>query len=249
MTNRSLLDALMAGKHVYTISVTFPEGRMIGDYASISQAELKADSTRFMKMCRSHSLLSKFNISTDDLEGYLLPDTYKFYPDADAKDVIERMLAAQRQFWTKERFRLASRFDMSRHEVLTLASIIEAETSVPSERERISGVYHNRLDRGMLLQADPTVQYAIGEKRRVLYRDLESTNPYNTYVYSGLPPGPINCPGRDAIIAALNPERHDYLYFVAVGDGTGRHNFAKNSAQHARYVAEYRQKARARRNN
>ena len=133
------------------------------------------------------------------------------------------------------------------HEILTLASIIEGETNIIEEMPRISGVYHNRLRRGMKLQADPTIQYLIpGEWRRVLFKDLEIDSPYNTYKYKGLPPGPINNPGKDAILAALYPEQNKYLYFVA--DGKGGHSFSKTFNEHSRKVIQYRKWVRSQRN-
>ncbi|MFW5701321.1 MAG: endolytic transglycosylase MltG [Bacteroidota bacterium] len=249
LTNRQLLDALFAGEYLYTVSVTFPEGLRMRDFASIAAKNLEVDSAEFMQICRTHPIIDEWGISAGNLEGYLLPDTYRFFPDADARAVVDRFVDAQKKFWTNERMAIASANDMTRHEIITLASIVEAEASVPDERRRISGVYHNRLDRGMLLQADPTVQFAIGEKRRVLYRDLEARHPYNTYVNSGLPPGPINNPGRSSILATLNPEQHDYLFFVAVGDGTGWHNFSRNMSGHAENVTEYRRNVRERRSN
>jgi len=119
------------------------------------------------------------------------------------------------------------------HQILTLASIIEAETPVISERKRVSGVFHNRLKKKMPLAADPTIQYALGtHKKRLLYSDLEVDSPYNTYKNAGLPPGPINSPSYSSIEAALTPEVHNYLFFVAKGDGSNTHNFAKNYDEH-----------------
>ena len=120
------------------------------------------------------------------------------------------------------------------------ASIVQAETGAIEEMPRIAGVYANRLTRGMRLEADPTVQYGLGIKRRLLYRDLDKPHAYNTYVHSGLPPGPINCPGREALVATLNPESHNYIFFVARGDGSGMHNFAITGAEHALNVKRYR---------
>jgi UPF0755 protein len=130
--------------------------------------------------------------------------------------------------------------DMSDNEVLTLASIIEGESNIVEEFAKISGVYHNRLKIGMALQADPTIQYLVRNKRKnkIYFKDLEIDSKYNTYKYAGLPPSPINNPGKDAIFAALYPEENNYYYFVA--DGTGGHIFAKNYAEHQKNVNEYR---------
>jgi len=129
---------------------------------------------------------------------------------------------------------------MNMHEILTMASIVEGETRVADERARVAGVYYNRLNIGMLLQADPTIQYIVSDSpRRILYRDLSINSPYNTYMYGGLPPGPVNNPGPAAIHAALYPESHEYYYFVA--DGEGRHTFTRNYEEHLRAVRRFRE--------
>jgi len=142
-------------------------------------------------------------------------------------------------FYVDSLKRRATELGYSTHEILTLASIIKGETNGVDEMKRISGVYHNRLKRGMKLQADPTVQYLLPDGwRRLLYEDLEIDSPYNTYKYAGLPPGPINNPGKNAILAALYPENNKYFYFVA--DGKGGHKFGKTHREHIRNVREYR---------
>lgn len=169
-----------------------------------------------------------------------MPDTYNLYKKQKAQDIIKKLAVIHQLFWDKKCADLQKESSYSKHEILTLASIIEAEASIASERKRISGVYHNRLKRGMKLEADPTVQYAIGKRKRLFYSDLRVDNPYNTYKYSGLPPGPINCPGRESILAALQPEKHAYIFFVAKGDGTGEHVFTTNGMDHAKAVSAYR---------
>jgi len=140
---------------------------------------------------------------------------------------------------------------MNENQILTLASIIDGESNKVEEFKKISGVYHNRLRRGMLLQADPTIQYIVRHRRRkvnkIYYKDLTIDSPYNTYKYRGLPPSPINNPGKDAIMAALYPEKNNYLYFVA--DGSGGHVFSKTISQHLRNVQSYRGWRNSRRHN
>jgi UPF0755 protein len=191
------------------------------------------------------------DITDIPLEGTLLPETYNFQKGDSRADKIERMRAAMEKTVTEamEAYpEIAA--TMNVREILTLASIIEKETSVAHERRKVSGVFHNRLNRGMPLQTDPTVIYAItkGEiqsdgrgplGRRLLRKDLQYDSPYNTYKYPGLPPGPIANPGRASIEAALNPETHDYVYFVA--DGTGGHAFGKTLVEHNANVAKWRQ--------
>lgn len=183
-------------------------------------------------------------------EGRLLPDTYSYTGGESRQAVLARMEAAMtatlEELWPERADNLP--FD-TLEEALILASIVEKETGVPSERARIAGAFINRLRQGMALQTDPTVIYALTDGkpkdggmgplgRRLLKKDLTYDSPYNTYLYAGLPPGPICNPGRAAIEATLNPEENDYLYFVA--DGTGGHAFAKTLAEHNRNVAEWR---------
>jgi UPF0755 protein len=173
------------------------------------------------------------------LEGYLLPDTRDFRYDATEAQVLERLVAEMLAVFTPEYRRRLDVINFSLHQLLTMASLVEGETRVAEERARVAGVYYNRLRRGMLLQADPTIQYIIPDApRRLLYSDLAINSPYNTYMYRGLPPGPVNNPGREAIHAALHPEEHGYYYFVA--DGSGGHRFSRNYDEHLKAVAAYR---------
>ena len=167
------------------------------------------------------------------MEGYLYPDTYYFFEGENVKSVIKRLVKEYKYFWTDSNITKASSISLTQHQILTLASIIEGEAIYDSERPIISAVYHNRLKRGMRLQADPTVQYIIKDgPRRLLNKDLRIKSPYNTYLYEGLPPGPINSPGFQSLSAALYPDENDYLYFVAKGDGY--HTFSKNEKEHER---------------
>jgi UPF0755 protein len=147
------------------------------------------------------------------------------------------------RFWTAERDSLCARTGLSRNEVITLASIVNEETQKTDEMPRVAGVYVNRLKRGMLLQADPTVKFAVNDftLRRILFRHLEVDSPYNTYKYAGLPPGPIAMPSVRAIDAVLNYENHDYYYFSAREDFSGYHNFSRTLTEHNRAAARYHQ--------
>jgi UPF0755 protein len=172
-------------------------------------------------------------VQANSLEGYLYPDTYFFTYGVQAPEVLRTLVG---HFWKVYNDSLKARTEelgWTVHQVVTLASIVEGEARVDSERALISAVYHNRLKRGMLLQASPTVQFLLPDgPRRLLKRDLEIDSPYNTYRYPGLPPGPINNPGRKSLLAALWPAPVRYLYFVANGDGT--HTFSYTLAQHLR---------------
>ncbi len=244
MTNSQIIDALTHGTHQYTIRITIPEGLNYREIADIVSKNTKIDKQKFIKLCESDSLLSVRGIPGKTLEGYLQPNTYDFYPNVDEKTILNRLLNEQDKLFVHNLAEKGNRFNLNRHEILTLASIIEAETPINAEKKKVSGLYHNRLKKNMLLQADPTVQYALGIKRRLLYSDLSYDNKYNTYKYPGLPPGPINNPGKNSIIAAVEPETHNYLYMVAAPDASGWHNFSETYSGHLEFVREFRERNR-----
>ena len=159
------------------------------------------------------------------------------------------MLREYRNFWNEKRLKLAEDKNLDPHEVSVLASIVEEEATKADEKPRIAGVYINRLKRGIPLQADPTIKFAVNDfsLSRVLSKHLLVESPYNTYKYKGLPPGPINCPSIESIDAVLNAEKHDYLFFVAKADFSGYHYFSKTLSEHNRYAAEYRRELNRRR--
>lgn len=252
ITNYEVLEKVFSGGKLMTVRVTFPEGINLKEFASILKRKLKLGINDFMYLAHSDSLLKANgleanSLEANSLEGYLYPDTYEFFTKVTVEEVIDRLIAEGNEIWTSDNDRKADQMGMSRHEIMTLASIVESETSVINEMKRISGVYHNRIRKGWLLQADPTVQYAIGSKRRLKSSDLKINNPYNTYKFTGLPPGPINSPGKNAILAALNPESHGYFYFCAVGDGSGSHNFAGSIEEHNVNKAKFKRNLRSRR--
>jgi UPF0755 protein len=227
------------GRYIVEYRVTIPEGSTLRQIAGILRRRIGIDSVQFLKACTSRALLRELGITASTAEGYLMPDTYMIRPDTSPEAIIRRLHSTLRASITDDlRTRMRER-RQSLHEVLTMASLVDGETSLPEERARVAGVYYNRLRRGMMLQADPTVQYIIADgPRRLFYRDLRIDSPYNTYRVHGLPPGPVNNPGRAAIRAALYPENHSYLYFVATG--RGGHTFTRTGAEHLRAVAEYR---------
>jgi len=240
LTNGELVVALFSGKNLMVEKVTFPEGITVKRFASILQKQMNIDSAYFVQLCNNKDFIKKLALDVDNLEGYLMPATFNFFVNITPEKIIETLVQEQKRVWKKYE-NDAKKIGFDYHKTLTLASIIEAETPVIDERKLVSGVYHNRLKRGMLLQADPTVQYALGTtKKRLLYSDLEIDSRYNTYKYAGLPPGPINSPSPSSIEAAVNPEQTDYLFFVAVGDGSNRHNFSRNYAEHKKQVAIFR---------
>jgi len=238
MSNHEILEDLRGGNTIEMISVTIPEGLRATRQAHIFVRQLGIDSTRFMELVYDQSFCHELGIEAPSLEGYLMPNTYKVYWQSDEKDLLKRMVG---QFWTvfDSSMQLRSeRRGMSISEVLTIASIVEGETHIDSERAVIAGVYYNRIHRRMPLQADPTIQYLLQEGPRPLHRsDLQIPSPYNTYLHYGLPPGPVNNPGRAAIVAALYPVRHKFLYFVA--NGAGGHTFSRSYDQHLRAIRQY----------
>jgi UPF0755 protein len=239
-SHAKVLKMIFAGEKGMTKNVVIPEGSDLRKIASILQKHILLDSAEFMRNAMSDSLCAKLGVKHTSMEGYLMPDTYNLFRKQKGQDILKKLAVIHQLFWDKQCAELLKSSSYSKHEILTLASIIEAEASVAGERKRISGVYHNRLKRGMKLEADPTVQYAIGKRKRLFYSDLRIDNPYNTYRFAGLPPGPINCPGRESILAALQPEKHGFVFFVAKGDGSGEHIFTKNGAEHAKAVNAYR---------
>jgi len=240
LTNWELINQLFSVNNLLTIKVTFPEGITINRFASILQNRLDIDSISFINYCNDASILKQFGIEASNLEGYLRPATYTFNIGIGISDILNLLIKEQ----IKELNKYTEAINNSKYnkyEILILASIIEAETPVITERKIVSGVYHNRLDKKMLLQADPTLQYIFKErKKRILYSDLTIDNPYNTYKYAGLPPGPINNPSASSIEAAIYPENHNYYYFVATGDGTNKHNFATSHQEHLKYKEIYK---------
>jgi UPF0755 protein len=237
-----ILRAFVNGD-VLSVSVTIPEGYTMWQVAAAFRAA-GADSIAMMRAIADSGLAGSLRIPTGNAEGYLYPDTYRVPFGSDARDIVTQMLTKFDSVWTPGFDRRAREISMTRHEVMTLASIVEAEARIPEERPRVSAVYHNRLRMGMKLDADPTVAYAKGGYRgRLYYKDLALDSPYNTYRHAGLPPGPIGNAGLASIRAALYPDSSSRaLYFVARGDGY--HEFSKTLKEHAAAV----RRARAARN-
>ena len=241
----ALLDDLVAGR-VLTEPVTFPEGwtlsqmaPRIAEFTGVSE-----DSVRTLLTADSAHVT--LQVPGPGLEGYLMPETYRFAAGLSPQAVIEAMAAEHRGFWTVERRARLDSLGLTQGELTTLASIVQAEARKFDEMPRIAGVYHNRLREGWLLQADPTVIYALGGyRRRLLFAAIDSVadSPYNTYTQPGLPPGPIGAPGRAALEAALYPEKHKFFFFVAHSDGS--HVFTRSLSEHNRAIAEVRRTAPA----
>lgn len=253
MNMEEVMATLQVGRPP-TIALTIPEGWRAEQIAGLLKAKDVADPGRFLELVHagtgfSYDFLANRPEDVKSLEGYLFPDTYEFHSDATAADVIDRMLTTFDERFTSEMRQQAEAQGLSIHEVVTVASIVEREARVPEERAVIASVFHNRLAVGMHLNADPTVQYALGYqedteqwwKRPLYFEDLEYDSPYNTYKYIGLPPGPICNPGLAALQATVDPAETNYYYFVAndvAGDGS--HVFAETLEEHRANIEKYR---------
>ena len=212
------------------------------EIAELLAEKISINKEKFIKEARSKDLIKSLNITSDSLEGYLFPETYHFSKHTPEQKIVQAMLNTFKQRITNRNILdQIQKSDMSLHEVITLASLIEKETGMNDERKHISSVFHNRLHRNMRLQTDPTVIYAIEEfDGNIRKKDLNIDSPYNTYRYKGLPPGPIANPGIKSIVAALNPIRSNHLYFVSRKDGS--HHFSSNLREHNRAVQKYQLK-------
>jgi UPF0755 protein len=237
------MRSLVQGRVVY-YSLTVTEGLTVEETAEMVQERGFGDRDELLSLAKDRSLRPGF-VTGDDLadvryplEGYLFPDTYYIRRGMTEKEIVSMMLRRSTQVFSKDVLDKIRAAKMTPHEAATLASIVEKEAYVPEERPSIAAVYLNRLRIGMKLDADPTVVYAIGQKAgySLLFKDLETESPYNTYTHAGLPPGPIGNFGKASLDAVLNPANVDYLYFVAKKDGS--HAFARTLSDHIVNVAK-----------
>jgi UPF0755 protein len=236
----SILGELSQGK-VILKSVTIPEGSTVFEIGGILKREIQIDSAEFVRASENGQIARSMNLPVSNLEGYLFPETYKLTWGISPEKVARIMVEQFRKVFSDSLLERAKEFNFSLPEVITLASLIEAEAKEEKERSIISAIFHNRLRLGMFLQSCPTVTYGLPDFDRPLtLKELERDSPYNTYKYPGLPPGPICNPGKASILAALYPANVDYLYFVSQGNGShifsrtlNEHNRAKNKIKQA----------------
>lgn len=229
------------------VKVSFNNQETLANLAGRISQQIEADSLSLLLAFTDTTFLAKNGFTLKEALVMYIPNTYEIFWDTSPEKFRNRMLKEYRRFWNEERQNKAKEQSLTPVQVSVLASIVQKETFQVSERNKIAGVYLNRLRINMLLQADPTVIFAIKERtnnydtiiKRVLYRDLEINSPYNTYKYQGLPPGPITMPDVSSIEAVLNPEKHGYLYFVADTKKIGFHKFAQTLAQHNQNRTEY----------
>lgn len=228
--NYSIIKQLIHGSPE-VIKVTLLEGWTTKQVTNRLSELLQISEKRLLMLCNDDQFVKKLGLQSVSLVGYLFPETYYFFEGVDPETVLKEITKQYFSFMNDSLIIRGNEMGLSELEIITLASIIEGEAMHDSERPVISAVYHNRIKKGMRLQADPTIQYIIDDgPRRLLSKDLKIQHPYNTYIHDGLPPGPINNPGKASILAALYPAANDFLYFVARGDGY--HTFSKTQEEH-----------------
>ncbi len=240
MTANELINMLISGNQK-PVKLTFNNIRFLPKLAGIISHKLEADSGNFMKLMNDEDYLKSIGFNKATAISIFIPNTYEFWWNTDSKAFVKRMIKERKKFWNKDRISKAEKLGLSIDEVAILASIVQEETNKKGEMSRIAGVYLNRLKTGMKLQADPTARYAYGDftVKRINYDYLKIDSPYNTYIYAGLPPGPICMPNPTTIDRVLNAEKHKYYYFCAKADNSGTHVFSTNHRQHINYANAY----------
>lgn len=233
MSNNELVNLLRSGEQE-PVMVTFNNVRFKEELAGKVASYIEADSLAIISLLNDRDFANKYGFNTTTLFTLFLPNTYEFWWNTSAEQFMERMAGEYKNFWTAERKQKAQKLGLSQSDVSILASIVQKETNMSDEKPVVAGVYLNRLKKGMLLQADPTLVYANRDftARRVLNSHKAIDSPYNTYRYKGLPPGPICLPSIQSIDAVLNAKTHSYLYFCAKADGSGYHSFASTYNEH-----------------
>ncbi len=243
MNNDELIDMLRSGAQK-PLNVTFNNLRTVEQLAGVVAAQIEADSTSIINYIYSDDFQKKYQLTWQEAPLLFIPNTYQFYWNTDAEAYVDRMQKEYKRFWDDEKVAKAKNLKLTPAEVSIVASIVDKETNQNDEKPSIAGVYLNRLEKGWKLQADPTTVFAFYLENdsilnRVLKKHTEIDLPYNTYIYKGLPPGPICLPSISGLNAVLNPKNHDYMFFVAKADGSGIHHFSKTYNQHLRYAREH----------
>jgi len=233
MNNRTLINRL-GGGFQEPVRLRFENVRLKENLASVLAKQLEPDSIAFVNLLNNDNLAAGYGFDSANFLSMFVPNTYELYWNTTTEQFADRMHNEYEKFWNDERRQKAETINLNPQEVAVLASIVKGEALHTDEMPAIAGLYLNRLRKGMLLQADPTVIFANNDFtiRRVLYRHLRTDSPYNTYLYRGLPPGPIMMPSIAAIDAVLNYQQHDYIYMCAKDDFSGYHNFAVTQAEH-----------------
>jgi UPF0755 protein len=243
MSNTEAINLLRSGKQV-PVNITFNNIRLLSELPERICSNIALSPAEFSKTLNDSSLVASYGFNRENLISMFLPNTYEVYWDISAQELMDRMYREYQGFWDEHKKQKADSIGMTPQEVSVLASIVLAESQQHAdELPRIAGLYLNRLERNMALQADPTLVFALGDFtiKRVLNEHKEIDSPYNTYKFTGLPPGPIRSPSIAAIMGVLNHEEHPYLYMCAREDFSGYHNFAATLAQHNRNALRYQQ--------
>ena len=243
--NNQIINSLRSKN--LTVLVTFNNQERLENLAGRVARQIAPDSLTLLKAFRDSEFLMQNGFTLDTALSMYLPNTYEFFWNTSSIKFRDKMLKSYKNFWTENRVKRANKIKLTPDKVISLAAIVQKESQKPDEQPKVAGVYINRLNRKMKLQADPTVIYALKLKnknfdtviKRVLYKDLKIKSPFNTYKYSGLPPGPITMPDLSTVEAVLNFEKHDFLYFVANPNKPGYHLFSTNSKGHAKNKKTY----------
>ncbi|TKG96158.1 endolytic transglycosylase MltG [Puteibacter caeruleilacunae] len=240
LNTNQLVNILRSGQQT-PVKLTFNNVRFKEEFAEKVSKYIQPSKDDILKLLNDPGFATKFGYKTNTISAMCIPNTYEVYWTITADELFNRLKKEHDRFWNKERKQKAETLKMTPEEVTTLASIMQEETQKNDEKKRMAGVYINRLKRGIPLQADPTVKFAVGDFsiRRILNEHLDIDSPYNTYKYKGLPPGPINFPDISSIDAVLNYEKHSYLYFCAKEDFSGYHNFARTLREHNKNARKY----------
>ena len=237
---RDICLRLLSGNQT-PVKLVVPSVRTLDRLAGAFGRQLMVDSAAVMTVLTDRHLVDSLGYTPETFLCLFVPNTYEVYWTISPEQLVDRMLKEYKRFWNSTRLAQAKAQGLTPNEVMTLASIVDEETAKDDEKAMVAGLYLNRLKRGILLQADPTVKFALGQfdLRRILYVHLQVDSPYNTYKYAGLPPGPIRVPSMAAIESVLNPVKHNYLYMCAKEDFSGYHNFASTLAQHTANARRY----------
>ena len=240
ISNNKLINKLRAGDQT-PINIIFNNIKNIYQLAGVVSKQIEADSSSIVNEILSPEFLTKTGLTKENIEIVFIPNTYEIYWNTSAKGFVNRMYEEYQSYWNVSRRQKAAELNLTIPEVVTLASIVEKETNKDTEKPMIAGVYVNRLQKGWRLQADPTILYILDDTsiKRVLTKHTEIDSPYNTYLYGGLPPGPICIPSLASVNAVLNNLNDGYLYFCAKDDLSGYHVFARSNAQHNRNARKY----------
>lgn len=225
------------------VKLIVPSVRTVDRMVEVLSSQMMVSSADIHEVLNDEKFMRRIAYTPETLPALFLPNTYEVYWNTTAKNLIERMQREHEKFWNQERMEKAASLGLTPNEVSTLASIVDEETANDQEKPIVAGLYLNRLKRGMLLQADPTVKFAMNDfsLRRILNAHLTTDSPYNTYMYAGLPPGPIRIPSLAGIESVLNPAKHNYIYMCAKEDFSGTHNFASTLSQHNANARRYQQ--------